>query len=153
MYVYLIIDKHEKVVKDSKDFSFIMYSVHLRASLPLSALPTIYSIVIFSEQVISTGKNKKSENYVKRWWLLHRLLKCLSLPLTRPCWGKFRQTTWPWNSDKGEVEMATNDTKMGWNCDSNREKCKYPLKPQYPRTNSPNWSPYISFKNKLREFD
>ena len=66
MYVCLIIDKHEKVVKDLKDFSFIMYSVHLFASLPLSALPTIYSIVIFSEQVISTGKNKKSENYVKR---------------------------------------------------------------------------------------
>ena len=66
MYVYLIIDKHEKVVKDSKDFSFIMYSVHLQASLPLSALPTIYSIVIFSEQVIPSGKNKKRENYVKR---------------------------------------------------------------------------------------
>lgn len=66
MYVYLIIDKHEKVVKGLKDFSFIMYSVHLRASLPLSALPIIYSIVIFSEQVIPTGKNKKSENYVKR---------------------------------------------------------------------------------------
>lgn len=66
MYVCLIIDKHEKVVKDLKDFSFIMYSVHLLASLPLSALPTIYSIVIFSEQVIPTGKNKKSENYVKR---------------------------------------------------------------------------------------
>ena len=66
MYVCLIIDKHEKVVKDLKDFSFIMYSVHLRASLPLSALPTIYSIVIFSEQVIPTGKKKKSENYVKR---------------------------------------------------------------------------------------
>ena len=66
MYVYLIIDKHEKVVKGLKDFSFIMYSVHLRASLPLSALPTIYSIVIFSEQVIPTGKNKNSENYVKR---------------------------------------------------------------------------------------
>ena len=66
MYVCLIIDKHEKVVKDLKDFSFIMYSVHLRASLPLSALPIIYSIVIFSEQVIPTGKNKKSENYVKR---------------------------------------------------------------------------------------
>ena len=59
MYVYLIIDKHEKVLKDLKDFSFIMYSVHLRASLPLSALPTIYSIVIFSEQDIPTGKNKK----------------------------------------------------------------------------------------------
>lgn len=57
MYVYLIIDKHEKVLKDLKDFSFIMYSVHLRASLPLSALPTIYSIVIFSEQDIPTGKN------------------------------------------------------------------------------------------------
>lgn len=66
MYVYLIIDKHEKVVKGLKDFSFIMYSVHLRASLPLSALPIIYSIVVFSEQVIPTGKNKKSENYVKR---------------------------------------------------------------------------------------
>lgn len=36
-----------------------MYTVHLQASLPLSALPTIYSIVIFSEQVIPTGKNKK----------------------------------------------------------------------------------------------
>lgn len=66
MYVYLIIDKHEKVVKGLKDFSFIMYSVHLRASLPLSALPIIYSIVVFSEQVIPTGKNKNSENYVKR---------------------------------------------------------------------------------------
>ena len=66
MYVYVIIDKHEKVVKGLKDFSFIMYSVHLRASLPLSALPIIYSIVVFSEQVIPTGKNKKSENYVKR---------------------------------------------------------------------------------------
>lgn len=66
MYVYLIIDKHEKVVKGLKHFSFIMYSVHLRASLPLSALPIIYSIVVFSEQVIPTGKNKKSENYVKR---------------------------------------------------------------------------------------
>ena len=65
-YVYLIIDKHEKVVKGLKDFSFIMYSVHLRVSLPLSALPIIYSIVVFSEQVIPTGKNKKSENYVKR---------------------------------------------------------------------------------------
>ena len=66
MYVYLIIDKHEKVVKGLKDFSFIMYSVHLRASLPLSALPIIYSIVVFSEQVIPTGKNKNSENYVER---------------------------------------------------------------------------------------
>lgn len=66
MYVYLIIDKHEKVVKGLKDFSFIMYSVHVRASLPLSALPIIYSIVVFSEQVIPTGKNKNSENYVKR---------------------------------------------------------------------------------------
>ena len=66
MYVYLIIDKHEKVVKGLKDFSFIMYSVHLRVSLPLSALPIIYSIVVFSEQVIPTGKNKNSENYVKR---------------------------------------------------------------------------------------
>lgn len=66
MYVYLIIDKHGKVVKGLKDFSFIMYSVHLRVSLPLSALPIIYSIVVFSEQVIPTGKNKKSENYVKR---------------------------------------------------------------------------------------
>ena len=27
------------------------------------------------------------------------------------------------------------------------------LKPQYPHTNSPNWSLYISIKNKLREFD
>lgn len=66
MYVYLIIDKHEKVVKGLKDFSFIMYSVHVRASLPLSALSIIYSIVVFSEQVIPTGKNKNSENYVKR---------------------------------------------------------------------------------------
>ena len=66
MYVYLIIDKHEKVVKGLKHFLFIMYSVHLRASLPLSALPIIYSIVVFSEQVIPTGKNKNSENYVKR---------------------------------------------------------------------------------------
>ena len=66
MYVYLIIDKHEKVVKGLKDFSFIMYSVHVRASLPLSALPIIYSIVVFSEQVIPTSKNKNSENYVKR---------------------------------------------------------------------------------------
>ena len=66
MYVCLIIDKHEKVVKGLKDFSFIMYSVHLRASLPLSALPIIYSIVVFSEQVIPTGKNKNSQNYVKR---------------------------------------------------------------------------------------
>ena len=66
MYVCLIIDKHEKVVKGLKNFSFIMYSVHLRASLPLSALPIIYSIVVFSEQVIPTGKNKNSENYVKR---------------------------------------------------------------------------------------
>ena len=28
-----------------------------------------------------------------------------------------------------------------------------PFKPQYPQTNSPNWSLYISIKNKLREFD
>ena len=27
-----------------------------------------------------------------------------------------------------------------------------PFKPQYSHTNSPNWSPYISMKNKLREF-
>ena len=27
-----------------------------------------------------------------------------------------------------------------------------PLSPQYPHTNSPNWSLYISLKNKLREF-
>ena len=27
------------------------------------------------------------------------------------------------------------------------------FKPQYPHANSPNWSLYISFKNKLREFD
>ena len=26
------------------------------------------------------------------------------------------------------------------------------LKPQYPHTNSPNWSPYISLENELREF-
>ena len=25
-------------------------------------------------------------------------------------------------------------------------------KPQYPNTNSPDWSPYISLKNRLREF-
>lgn len=66
MYVYLIIDKHEKVVKDLKDFSFIMYTVHLQASLPLSALPTIYSIVIFSEQVIPTGKNKKKRELCQK---------------------------------------------------------------------------------------
>ena len=31
----------------------------------------------------------------------------------------------------------------------------YPFKPQYPNTNSPNWSPYnvIFLKNVLREFD
>ena len=28
-----------------------------------------------------------------------------------------------------------------------------PFKPQYSHTNSPNWSPYISLKNELREFD
>ena len=28
-----------------------------------------------------------------------------------------------------------------------------PFKPQYPHTNSPNWSLYISLKNELREFD
>ena len=28
-----------------------------------------------------------------------------------------------------------------------------PFKPRYPLTNSPNWSPYISLKNELREFD
>ena len=28
----------------------------------------------------------------------------------------------------------------------------WPFKPQYPHTNSPNWSPYISLKNELREF-
>ena len=66
MYVSLITEKHEKVVKGLKDFSFIMYTVHLQASLPLSALPIIYSIVFVSEQVIPTGKNKNSENYVKR---------------------------------------------------------------------------------------
>ena len=27
------------------------------------------------------------------------------------------------------------------------------FKPQYPHTNSPNWSPYISLKDELREFD
>ena len=29
---------------------------------------------------------------------------------------------------------------------------QYPFKPQYPNTNSPDWSPYISLKNWLREF-
>ena len=29
----------------------------------------------------------------------------------------------------------------------------WPFKPQYPHTNSPNWSPYISLNNELREFD
>ena len=57
MYVSLITDKHEKVVKGLKYFSFIMYSVHLKASVPLSALLIMYSIVIFSEQVIPTGNN------------------------------------------------------------------------------------------------
>ena len=66
MYVCLIIDKHEKVIKDLKDFSFIMYTVHLQASLPLSALPTNYSIVIFSEQVIPTGKNKKKRELCQK---------------------------------------------------------------------------------------
>ena len=28
----------------------------------------------------------------------------------------------------------------------------WPFKPQYPHTNSPNWSQYISLKNTLREF-
>ena len=28
----------------------------------------------------------------------------------------------------------------------------YPFQPQYPHTNSPDWSPYISLKNKLTEF-
>ena len=28
-----------------------------------------------------------------------------------------------------------------------------PFNPQYPHTNSPNWSLYISRKNKLKEFD
>ena len=28
-----------------------------------------------------------------------------------------------------------------------------PFKPQYPHTTSPNWSPYISLENELREFD
>ena len=28
-----------------------------------------------------------------------------------------------------------------------------PFKSQYQHTNSPNWSPYISFKNQLREFN
>ena len=31
--------------------------------------------------------------------------------------------------------------------------CLHPFKSQYPRTNSPNWSLYISLKNELREFD
>ena len=30
---------------------------------------------------------------------------------------------------------------------------RYHFKPWYPLKNSPNWSPYISLKNKLREFD
>ena len=29
----------------------------------------------------------------------------------------------------------------------------WPFKPQYPLANSPNWSLYISLKNKLREFE
>ena len=34
-------------------------------------------------------------------------------------------------------------------------KCSFskPIKPQHSHTNSPNWSLYISMKNKLREFD
>ena len=31
--------------------------------------------------------------------------------------------------------------------------CQLTLKSQYQHTNSPNWSPYISFKNQLREFN
>ena len=31
--------------------------------------------------------------------------------------------------------------------------CDKPFKHQYPHTNSPDWSPYISLKNKLREYD
>ena len=32
-------------------------------------------------------------------------------------------------------------------------RASLPFKPQYPHTNSPNWSLYILLKNKLREFD
>ena len=32
-------------------------------------------------------------------------------------------------------------------------KLPEPFKTQYQHTNSPNWSPYISLKNELREFD
>ena len=35
--------------------------------------------------------------------------------------------------------------KVGWALN--------PVSPQYLHTNSPNWSSYISIKNKLREFD
>ena len=33
------------------------------------------------------------------------------------------------------------------------QKTYEPFKPQYPQANSPNWSLYISLKNKLREFE
>ena len=32
------------------------------------------------------------------------------------------------NTEVRRAEMATNNTKMGWKCDSNREKCKYIVK-------------------------
>ena len=38
-------------------------------------------------------------------------------------------------------------------CHQGAMTISYPFKPQYPHTNSPNWSLYISIKNKLRGLD
>ena len=37
-------------------------------------------------------------------------------------------------------------------CGHARGQVGYPFKSQYPHTNSPNWSSYISLENELREF-
>ena len=38
-------------------------------------------------------------------------------------------------------------------CHQGAMAISYPFKPQYPDTNSPNWSLYTSIKSKLRELD
>ena len=65
MYVYLIIDKHEKVVKGLKDFSFIMYSVHLRASLSLSALQQFTVLSSSLNKLFPLVKIKKARTMSK----------------------------------------------------------------------------------------
>ena len=61
----------------------------------------------------------------------------------------------PQLEEKNSMSNLQVTSHLEWNLSQNSANsilCQ-PFKLQYPLTNSSNWSPYISLKNWLREFD